>query len=136
MESIAQRKDISTLNPCRIFPCLLFPLHLCWDKFCLPKVGFFTLFVLHQKALPIERLKKFGILGPSRCSLCEEEEESVDHIFLHCPYSSSWWKWLYSILGIQLEFPKSIKEMLSSWPLLRSDSIYHCLWISFASIEK
>ncbi|XP_059070381.1 uncharacterized protein LOC131860044 [Cryptomeria japonica] len=56
------------------------PVILCWDKRVLPKAGAFLWIALHGRILTSDRLKAIGISGPSRCYLCKEEEEIVDHL--------------------------------------------------------
>ena len=49
---------------------------LCWNKDMLPKVGAFAWLAYNGRILTVERLRKIGIIGPSRCPLCEKNEET------------------------------------------------------------
>ncbi|XP_059064100.1 uncharacterized protein LOC131856357 [Cryptomeria japonica] len=68
------------------------PTHLCWDKVCLPKAGMFLWAALQKKDLTTNWFQKIGFRDPSRCSSCEENEETVDHLLLNCPYAVECWK--------------------------------------------
>ncbi|XP_071718352.1 uncharacterized protein [Rutidosis leptorrhynchoides] len=48
---------------------------------------------MRQNRIPVKvELDKRGIdLGSLRCSLCDNDLESVEHIFLHCPIAKEIW---------------------------------------------
>ena len=51
----------------------------------------------------------------NRCFLCHEEEESVDHILIHCDKTRVVWHLLFSLFGVSWVLPSSVTELLSSW---------------------
>ena len=51
----------------------------------------------------------------NRCFLCKEEEESIDHIILHCSKARVLWDLLFAIFGIHWIQPPTIKEALIRW---------------------
>ena len=52
---------------------------------------------------------------PNRCFLCGCEEETVNHILLHCTVVWVLWEIVLVLFGIQWVFPETIKDMLFSW---------------------
>ena len=52
---------------------------------------FFVGFLLHQKILTAENLRKKGIEGPSRCIMCKKAEEKQKHLFLDCSFANEVW---------------------------------------------
>ncbi|XP_058725465.1 uncharacterized protein LOC131596740 [Vicia villosa] len=63
-------------------------------------------------------LAKRGILVEAqllKCPLCNRVDEDLDHLFLHCHYTRTWWTELYSWLGIdEVPLVGTILERLSS----------------------
>ncbi|KAM1060262.1 hypothetical protein TB1_024191 [Malus domestica] len=61
----------------------------------------------------IQRRMPFACFSPHWCTLCKSGEESVNHIFLHCPYSIQlWWK-LLKEAGARWVTPKGCFKLLS-----------------------
>ncbi|CAL9005557.1 unnamed protein product [Prunus brigantina] len=71
-------------------------------------------------------------LSPSWCVLCRESAESIDHLFLHCPYSLNlWWK-LLRVFGVTWVTPRSSVDLLSTkWAVTgkrkRALTLWNCL---------
>lgn len=61
------------------------------------------------------------VLSPSVCVLCFEKEESIDHIFIHCPFALKGWSFLLQIFGFTRCMPSRIDdwllEALQGWHL-------------------
>ena len=68
------------------------PLNLCWDKSCLPKAGLFLWLAFQGKILTYDNLQKRGFSGPSRCILCKQESEDIDHLLYNCTYAKFCWE--------------------------------------------
>jgi hypothetical protein len=50
--------------------------------------------MLENKVLTWENLRRRGWEGPSICSLCLREEETILHIMVCCPFTLEIWKFL------------------------------------------
>jgi hypothetical protein len=68
-----------------------------------------------------ENLQKRQFNGPSWCSLCKEQEETIDHLFIRCPFTTLVWAKVNSlnnsIGGWQ---GASFEEALEVWVSLRT----------------
>ena len=93
-----------------------------WHTDSIPKVNSFIWILLHNKLLTAENLRKRGINGPSRCPLCNSEEETTNHIFLQCKTSLLAWR---SILpsGLDINFPGSAVQLFKDWNTLYPGSL-------------
>ena len=94
---------------------LLFPSHLVWNHWVPTKVGFFACKAFWGKALTLDQLKKRGRALATRCFLCGEGEETIDHLLLHCSKAKILWDMLLAIFGVTYVFPLTVKETLLSW---------------------
>ncbi len=52
------------------------------------KVKIFLWLVLKKRVLTADNMAKRGWTGPGVCPMCEVESETVDHLFLGCPFSA------------------------------------------------
>ena len=51
----------------------------------------------------------------NKCFLCHEEEESIDHVLIHCDKTRVAWHILFSLFGVSWVLPSSMRELLLSW---------------------
>ena len=49
--------------------------------------------------LAMDQLKKRGFSLASRCTLCGKDEESLEHLFIHCPQVWCMWTAIFSFSG-------------------------------------
>ena len=63
----------------------------------------------------MDRLKKMGFQLASRCPLCKENEENIDHFFLHCPSIGGFWAALISLPGMDWVCPFLVKDLMMGW---------------------
>ena len=82
-----------------------------WHPGNITKVNIFTWILMHHKLLTAKNLRKRGIVSPSRCALCNMEEETTSHIFLQCKISLKFWK---SVLPpfLVLNLPDLVAQLL------------------------
>jgi len=60
-------------------------------------------------------LKRRNFKLASRCSICFEEKESVDHLFVHCRMDSTLWYLSLSLMGFSWVQPKTTRDVLMAW---------------------
>ena len=94
---------------------IVFPKKCIWVDKVPTKVVFFAWEATWGKVLTLDRLQKRGWQFPNRCFLCGCEEETVNHILLHCTVVRVLWEIVLVLFGIQWVFPETIKDMLFSW---------------------
>ena len=58
-----------------------------WNRMCIPKHRFISWLVMWRKLRTKSFLKKAGIAADNTCVLCQNGEESMDHLFFGCAYS-------------------------------------------------
>ncbi|RVX20628.1 hypothetical protein CK203_002523 [Vitis vinifera] len=53
-----------------------------------------------------------------KCFMCCEEEESIDHILIHCSKARALWDLLFALFGVCWVLPYSARETLIEWRAL------------------
>ncbi|XP_039065107.1 uncharacterized protein LOC120210455 [Hibiscus syriacus] len=96
-----------------------------WLGFVPPRVETFLWQLSHQKvAVRAELLRRGVNIGDNfLCPLCNLEEESVQHLFISCPVSWVMWTKLIGFWGVRLALPSNPPSLLSSWEVLRPNSV-------------
>ena len=93
------------------------PWKLIWNSLVSLKVSFlFVWGVWWGKILTTENLKKRGFQLASRCPLCSEVEENLNHLLLHCLVIWGLWEGLIYLLGFFWVYPFAVKDLLLEWP--------------------
>ncbi|RVW16892.1 Phosphatidylinositol 4-kinase alpha 1 [Vitis vinifera] len=84
---------------------LITPNYISFSKNCIwvvrvpTKVVFFAWEAMWGKVLTLDRLQKRGWQLPNRCYLCSCEEETVNHILLHCRVVRVLWEIVFVLFG-------------------------------------
>ena len=98
-----------------VSPALDFPHCLVWNPAAPPKTGVFAWEAAWGKVLTLDQLKRRGMKFANRCFMCEEEEETIDHLLIHCKFAKILWDLFLSIVGISWVFPHSVLNNLLAW---------------------
>lgn len=91
------------------------PWKLIWKVKISYKVACFTWHLAREAILTQDNLIKRGYQLGSRCYLCEDHAETVNHHFLHCRVTDQVWKIFINLRGIRWVMPGRIREVLASW---------------------
>jgi hypothetical protein len=57
--------------------------------------------VTHNKCWTADRLARRGLPHPENCPLCDQEEETIDHLLVHCVFAIEFWFNLFRQVGLQ-----------------------------------
>ena len=79
------------------------------------RMGFFAWEATWGKVLTLEQLQRRGFSLANRCFLCLSEEETVDHLLLHCVKTRVLWNLLFSLFGISWTLSGTVKTTLLGW---------------------
>ena len=88
------------------------PIKMLWNPTVPTKVGFFAWEVWWGKILTLDQLKKRGFSLVSRCVFCGKDEESLEHLFIHCPKVWCMWTAIFSLSGGGWVCPFLVKDLL------------------------
>ncbi|KAM2004953.1 hypothetical protein FF1_000090 [Malus domestica] len=88
-----------------------------WKAKVPPKVKVLVWLVALRKVNTCDQIQRrmpYTCFSPHWCVLCKSGEESVNHVFLHCPYSIQLWWNLLKEVGAVWVIPKGCFELLST----------------------
>lgn len=86
-----------------------------WNSQLIPKINFFWWTALHGKILTIDNLKRRGFLLANQCVMCNCVEESINHLFIHCPFTSTVWHKVLQKFDIAWTFLEDLQQFISNW---------------------
>ena len=79
-------------------PALAFPSLSIWNLAVPPKLGFFAAVAFRGKVLTLDQLKNRGRALVNKCFLCEEDEETTEHLLVHCKKARMLWDLFLAIV--------------------------------------
>ncbi|WMV36605.1 hypothetical protein MTR67_029990 [Solanum verrucosum] len=95
--------------------CSSWPWKQIWKSRIPHKVSFFVWSMAKEAVLTQDNVMKRGRTLCSRCFLCGETSEIVNHLFLHCKYTHHLWRIFLSLKGISWTMPRKVVEALLCW---------------------
>jgi hypothetical protein len=104
-----------------------------WCAAMSPKVKFFFWLALHCRLWTAERRKHHGLQPEVACALCDQLDETTDHLLCSCVYTREVWSRLMSAMGSPAAPPQQASTFLDWW-LHRRASLPKALRRSFDSL--
>jgi hypothetical protein len=62
-----------------------------WKSWAPSKCSFFLWLAMHNRGWTADRLAKRGLPHPSVCPLCDQEEETIQHLLISCIFARQFW---------------------------------------------
>jgi hypothetical protein len=92
-----------------------FPWKSIWRTKAPPKVAFFVWSAALGKILTLDNLRKKNMVLVNRYEMCKKEEESIDHLLLHCESAQFLWNTFFSCFGLAWLMPRGVVDLLHCW---------------------
>ena len=94
----------------------------------LSRVLAFVWLALQNKILTMDNLRRRKMLIVNACPLCLANEESVDHLFLHCKQTKAIWLAILKEFNCSWFIPLSFPDMFHQWACPISTSKGKIMW--------
>ena len=98
------------MRPCSLGAIQFDPWERIWKSWALGKCKFFLWLVAHNRCWTADRLAKRGLNHPPKCPLCDEVDETIDHLLVSCVFTRQFWLTCCSSLAC--------KPLLLSWRII------------------
>ena len=99
-----------------------------WHKSFPPKVSFLLLTFALNKAQTDDNRQRRKYHLASRCSLCLQDIESINHITLHCSFVRDIWLSFLPATGLTWIAPSNPHSLFESWYCPRLSAIGKTIW--------
>ena len=71
--------------------------------------------MIHRRCWTADRLARRNLPHPSACPLCEQQEETIDHLLTGCVFARQFWFILLGHFNLQGLAPTNEDEFFDSW---------------------
>lgn len=90
-----------------------------WRNFCPRKINLFNWLAWKNRILTLENLaiRRCNNLPTATCVLCHSATETIDHLFLQCPFTTHLWDYFVNLLQLPVQ-PSSMEALWVSWRAL------------------
>jgi hypothetical protein len=86
-----------------------------WKSWAPPKCRFFLWFAAQKKCWIADRLACHGMSHSDKCPLCDQEEETIDHLLINCVFARQFWFTFLRQLNLQDISPQPDDKSLEWW---------------------
>jgi hypothetical protein len=105
-----------------------FPWRSVWKVKVPPRVAFFLWTAALDRILMVDTLKKRGFTLGNWCCLCKMNEETTNHLLIHCEYTSALWQLILNLFGVSWVMPNNIQEFLHCWKVQGRGHPKEAIW--------
>ena len=81
----------------------------------------------------LQKKRRNSSLYPSWCVMCKRAEETVDHLFIHCSFSSRIWSKTLQTFGLYWVVPRSCYGLLSGQAGFTKGQVPKVIFLQFLS---
>jgi len=86
-----------------------------WKTWAPPRCKFFIWLVFHNKVWTADRLARRNLPHPEACPLCDQEDESINHLLVGCAFARQVWAMVLQQLGLLQLAPQPTSTRFSGW---------------------
>ena len=71
--------------------------------------------VAHNRCWTADRLARRGLPHPEKCTLCDQEEEDIQHLLTGCMFARQFWYSLFHYVGFSSLTPTPTEASFDAW---------------------
>jgi len=71
--------------------------------------------VAHNRCWTADRLARRGLPHPEQCPLCDQEDETINHLLVSCVFARQFWYLLLRQVGLHSLSPQPSDTSFDSW---------------------
>jgi hypothetical protein len=86
-----------------------------WESWVPPKCKMFMWLVAHKRCWISDRLARRGLPHPKKCPLCDQEDETIDHLLVSCVFAKQFWYILLRQVGVHSLAPQPTDLVFDEW---------------------
>ncbi|CAN6281013.1 unnamed protein product [Urochloa humidicola] len=86
-----------------------------WKSWAPGKCKFFMWLAAHDRCWTADRLARKGLQHPVRCPLCDQEQETIDHLLVTCVFARQTWFVVLKSFGLQALAPGPDDASFDDW---------------------
>jgi len=86
-----------------------------WKSWAPSKCKTFIWLAIRNRCWTADRLQQRGLPHPAHCPLCDQEDETVQHLLTSCVFSRQFWFSILQPLGLATRAPNRRDTSLADW---------------------
>ena len=86
-----------------------------WKTWAPLRCKFFIWLVFHNRVWTADRLAKRNLAHPESCPLCDQEDETINHLLVGCVFARQVWSLVLHQFGLLHLAPQSAVTRFSGW---------------------
>ena len=67
-------------------------------------------------------------ISPGWCVMCKNDNESADHLFLHCPLAQRVWSYVLQKFKVSWVLPQGVNQLIEADFMMHRDKKTNLLW--------
>jgi hypothetical protein len=91
------------------------PAERVWRTWAPNKCRFFIWLVQHNRCWTSDKLAKQGMDHPEHCPLCDQQDETINHLLASCVFARQVWAGLLQPTGLMELTPQPHDEVFEDW---------------------
>jgi hypothetical protein len=86
-----------------------------WKTWAPPKCKLFMWLDAHKRCWTSDNLAQRGLPHPEHCPLCDQEDETLDHLLVSCVFTRQFWYMVLRQVGLHSLAPQPTELIFDEW---------------------
>jgi hypothetical protein len=86
-----------------------------WKTWAPPKCKFFLWLAIRNRCCIADRLQKRGMPHPDVCPMCDQAQETIQHLLNACILAGQFWHKVLAVFGLEHLTPAADEESFADW---------------------